>query len=127
MSKKKKKDYDGSNQKAAYFFFSQAFFVCSTKTQEEASEELSGVVVVAGVVSMSKLREWQNTRNGCQKLWFEADLYQIASRAFHILLKKNAVLFFFFGGPTHSSFDCLGLLFQKNCLEAAAVEGGRVE
>ena len=120
MSKKKKKDYDGSNQKAAYFFFSQAFFVCSTKTQEEASEELSGVVV-AGVVSMSKLREWQYTRNGCQKLWFEADLYQIASRAFHILLKKNVVVLFW------SSLDCLGLLFQKNCLEAAAVKGGRVE
>ena len=38
--------------------FLKLFFVCSTKTQEEASEELSGVVVVAGVVSMSKLREW---------------------------------------------------------------------
>ena len=28
---------------------------------------------------------------------------------------------------SYSSLDCLGILFQKNCLEAAAVEEGRVE
>ena len=32
-------------------------FLFAPQKQEEASEELSGVVV-AGVVSMSKLREW---------------------------------------------------------------------
>ena len=54
------------------------------------------------------------------KNWFEADLCQIASRAFHILLKKERRRPLLW-----SSLDCcLGLLFQKNCLEAAAtVEG----